>query len=240
MLEEIRVPLPDGADRPAVLARPPGEGPFPGVVVIHDLFGMKPDTGRHCMRFAEAGYVAIAPDLYDGGRAGCVVRTVLDMSGRPGKTLPILDAVRRHLAERPDVDADRLGVIGFCMGGAFALLAGADHDYAVAAPFYGAVPKKRERLAGLCPTLAQYGARDRMFASQASRLSAHLEGLGVEHELLVHDGVGHSFMNDHGDDWWFSMGRHTPMRAAYDEQTEAIAWTKVLAFFDAHLPAART
>ena len=66
MLEELQIPLPTGESRPAVLARPSGDGPFPGVVVIHDALGMKPDTHRHCARFADAGYVAIAPDLYDG------------------------------------------------------------------------------------------------------------------------------------------------------------------------------
>ena len=219
-----------------MLARPSGAGPFPGVVVIHDLMGMKPDTGRHCRRFAEAGYVAIAPDLFDGGRASCVVRALLDMTGRPGTTMPVLSAVRDHLADRPEVDPKRLGVVGFCMGGGFALLAAADHEYAVAAPFYGAVPPDKERIAGVCPTLAQYGARDLLFRSQARRLSKHLEALGVEHEVIVHEGVGHSFMNDH-DTRMAALGPYTPMRAAYDAETEAVAWQKLLAFFDAHMPA---
>jgi carboxymethylenebutenolidase len=206
------------------------------VVVLHDITGFKPDTRRHCRRFADAGYVAIAPDLYDGGRIGCVVRTVIDSSGRPGKTLPIIAAARAHLAALPEVDAARIGVTGFCMGGGFALLAAADDAYAVAAPFYGNVPEKKERLEGICPTLAQYGERDRPFRSHAARLSRHLEELGVEHEVLVHPGVGHSFMNDH-DDWTAPYGKYLPIRAAYDAGTEAIAWEALLAFFAAHMPA---
>jgi len=205
--------------------------------VIHDVLGASADARRHCERFAEAGYVALAPDLYDGGRMACVVRTMLDgMRGR-GPTFAVLDAVRAHLARMPEVDPERLGVVGFCMGGGFALLAAADHHYAVAAPFYGQVPRSRERLEGICPTLAQFGARDRVFVGHAARLSEHLEALGVEHEVLVHEGVGHSFMNHH-DSLSFSLGRHTPMHAAYDAPTEAVAWRRVLDFFAEHMPSA--
>lgn len=236
MLEDIQIRLADGHTRPGVLARPEGEGPFPGVVVLHDITGFKPDTRRHCRRFAEAGYVAIAPDLYDGGSVRCVVRTVLDSSGRPGKTLPIIAATRAHLAALPEVDPTRIGVTGFCMGGGFALLAAADDRYAVAAPFYGNVPEQKERLEGICPTLAQYGERDAPFRSHAERLSRHLEELGVEHEVLVHPGVGHSFMNDH-DTWSAPLGKHLPIHAAYDAPTEALAWERLLLFFAAHMPA---
>jgi carboxymethylenebutenolidase len=152
-----------------------------------------------------------------------------------GPAHAVVAAARRCLAERPEVDAARLGVTGFCMGGGFALLAAADDAYAVAAPFYGAVPRPTERLRGVCPTLAQYGERDRQFVGHAARLSKHLEALGVEHEVLVHPGVGHSFMNDH-DTKLFALGRHLPMHAGYDAPTERLAWERLLAFFDEHMP----
>lgn len=236
MMQDIQIPVPGGGTRPGVIARPKGEGPFPGVVVIHDVTGFKPDTRRHCQRFAEAGYVAIAPDLYDGGRIRCVVRTLIDsLDRRGGETLPVLAATKDLLASLPEVDAERIGVTGFCMGGGFALVAAADHHYAVAAPFYGFTPESKERIEGICPTLAQYGERDKPFLKHAKRLSRHLDELGVEHEVIVHPGVGHSFMNDH-DDASFRLGKYLPIRAAYDAETEAVAWEKLLAFFDAHMP----
>ncbi|HJL15564.1 MAG TPA: dienelactone hydrolase family protein [Sandaracinaceae bacterium LLY-WYZ-13_1] len=237
MLEDTVVSLPDGGTRPAVLAVPDTEGAVPGVVIIHDIFGLQPDTRRHCRRFAEAGYAAIAPDLYDGGRVRCVVSTLLAMQRRQGRAYDVIAAARRRLAEHPRLDADRIGITGFCMGGGFALLAAADDAYAVAAPFYGDVPERKERLKNLCPTIAQYGARDASFRSHAERLSKHLEALEIEHEVLIHPGAGHSFMNDH-DLLLARVGRHTPMRAAYEPTTEALAWEKLLAFFDAHMPAA--
>ncbi len=236
MLQDVTIPLADGSTRPGVLSLPEtGAGPHPGVVIIHDIYGFRRDTRRHCHRFAEAGYAAIAPNLYGGGRPGCVVETLRAMA-REGAP-PAVAAARQLLADRPEVDPARIGITGFCMGGGFALLAAADDTYAVAAPFYGVVPKSKERLAGLCPTLAQYGERDIPFRSHAERLSRYLKELGVPHEVLVHPGVGHSFMNKHGA-LADTVGRLNPLRAAYDAPTEAVAWEKLLAFFEAHMPKA--
>lgn len=238
MIQDVSIPLPDGGTRPGALALPDDTPvPLPGVVILHDIFGLKPDTRRHCERFAEAGFAALAPDLYGGGRVACVVSTLLTMPRERGGALDAIAAARRVLAEQPEVDPRRIGITGFCMGGGFALLAAADDTYAVAAPFYGAAPKERERLSGICPTLAQYGERDRPFLSHAKRLGEHLAALGVPHEVLVHPGVGHSFMNDHPDSWFARMGARGPLKAAYDAPTEKEAWEKMLAFFRAHMPA---
>jgi len=237
-VRNITIPCASG-ERVAVLAVP-GAGPakHPGVVVIHDITGFRPDTRRHCERFADAGYVAIAPDLYGGGSVGCVVRTLLSSGRGKGEAHELIATARRTLAQRDDVDEDRIGVMGFCMGGGFALIAAADDQYAVAAPFYGDVPKRAERLRGICPTLAQYGEHDRAFTSHAKRLRRHLKELDVPHEVLIHPGVGHSFMNDHKGAA-FRLGAHLPpMYAKYDESTEADAWARVLAFFSEHMPAA--
>ena len=236
MVQSLTLRLETGGTRPAHLALPDGDGPFPGVVVLHDVYGVKPDVFRHLRRFAGDGYAAIAPDLYDGGKVGCIVSTLVAMQRGHGAALVAIEAARRALADRADVDEGRIAVMGFCMGGGFAILAAADHAFAVAAPFYGPSPAKAQRLEGMCPTLAQYGERDRSFRAHAKRLKRHLEVLDVPHEVITHPGVGHSFMNDHG----FALaklGRHLPLRAAYDEATEALAWSKMIAFFDTHLGA---
>jgi len=233
--QTVTLEVPGGGARPAALALPEGDGKGPAVVVVHDVFGLTPDTHRHLERFAKSGYVAIAPDLYDGGRVRCVVETVLGMARDGRGALPAIEAAREMLARHPRVDSRRIAVTGFCMGGGFALLAAADGAYAVAAPFYGAVPRSKERLRNVCPTLAQYGERDAPFRSHAARLARHLESLGVEHEVVTYPDVGHSFMNDHK----FALARlgpHGPLRAKYDAPTEAIAWDRLLAFFDQHMP----
>jgi carboxymethylenebutenolidase len=229
-----RVPLTVGArTHEAVLAvpeRPAG----PGIVVLHDLTGLRPDTERHCRRFADEGFAAIAPDLYAGGQLRCVARTVFALASGGDAPLPVVEAARAHLATVPGVREAQIAITGFCMGGGFALLAAADGSYAVAAPFYGAVPKARDRLAKVCPTIAQYGELDRVFAAEPERLRGHLEALGVPHEVRVHEGVGHSFMNDHGDPPWL---RHTPMHVRYDASAEAVAWDAMMRFLREHLPA---
>ena len=113
-------------------------------------------------------------------------------------------------------------------------MAAADGPYAVAGPFYGTVPLSSERLRGLCPTLAQFGAQDIAFRGHAERLGRHLEALGIEHELVIHEGAGHSFMNAH-EDAMFGLGRFTPLRARHDAAVEADAWARLLRWFRAHL-----
>lgn len=236
MLESVSLTVGDGQTHQAALARPvSGAAPFPAVVVIHDIYGFSNDLKRHCQRFAEAGYVALGPDLYRGGRPGCVVKTLTSMLSNEGFAYEVIDAARRSLAQREDVDADRIAVAGFCLGGGFALVAAADQAFAVAAPFYGAVPKHASRLKGLCPSIAQFGALDTVYLPHAKRLARHLEELGIEHEVHIHEDVGHSFMNQL-EGKLAPLGRHTPIRAFYDAETEAIAWSRLLEFFERHMP----
>ncbi|MEN0066093.1 MAG: dienelactone hydrolase family protein [Myxococcota bacterium] len=234
--ERITIDIPDSRSREAVLHRPPPDrATGRAVVIIHDATGFRRDTERHCERFAAEGYVALAPDLYAGLNPGCIVRVIQSMRTHDGEAYAVIDAARRALASDADVDEARIGVIGFCMGGGFALCSAADQPFAVAAPFYGHVPKDRHRLKGLCPVLAQYGAKDMMFAPHAQRLAGHLAALDVDHEVVMHDGVGHSFMNAHTD-LYSTVGRYfPPLYGGYHEPTEADAWQRVLAFFNKHL-----
>ena len=236
MLEQISIPVDEHRSHKGALAFPDHvEPPYPGVVVVHDIMGYTADLRRHCERFADAGYAAIGPDLYQGGKPGCVVKTLRSMTTGKGFAYEVIDATRKVLAARDDVDADRIGVAGFCMGGGFALIAAADQSFAVAAPFYGAVPYKASRLLNLCPTIAQFGAKDTVFLPHAERLARHLEELGIEHEVHIYEEAGHSFMNQLRGPL-AGMGRHTPIHAAYNADTESKAWAKLLDFFERHMP----
>ena len=216
---------------PAAVAVPEGIGPFPGVIVLHEAFGLNNDMRRIAGRFAENGYAAIAPDLYShGNRTLCMVRLLA--GGLQDQALGDIEAARLALAEREEVDDQRIGVIGFCMGGGFALLFGARGSVGVAGVNYGMVPKERGKLSGVCPVVASYGALDKQFLKQAQRLEDHLSELGVPHDVKVYDGVGHSFWNKDGAPKWAKL---IPMKAGYGEDQSEDAWARALTFFAEHL-----
>lgn len=101
--------------------------------------------------------------------------------------------------------------------------------FGATAPNYGRVPKGAEELRGICPVVASFGAEDRMLRTDPERLSAHLRALGVDHDVKVYPGVGHSFMNDH------RRGVAGRLMRGYDEAAAEDAWRRILAFFERHL-----
>jgi carboxymethylenebutenolidase len=129
----------------AYLALPEGAGPHPAVIVIHEVFGLNGDIRKKADRLAGMGYVTLAPDLYDGRGPMpiCVLRTMRSLGREGGGALDDLDAGRHWLSERDEVDGSRVGVVGFCMGGGFALLYAAGRPSARCA-VYGSVPEGRE------------------------------------------------------------------------------------------------
>lgn len=237
--EPVAVSLVDGATLRAELFAPfTGEGPFPGVLVLHESFGLNGDIRRIARQFADAGYVAIAPDLYSHGtRLICLTRVIVDML-RGGVSREIADilAVREALADRRDVDPERIAIAGFCQGGGFALVAGTHPGFRAAAVNYGNVPRSSEPLKGVCPVVASYGARDMIFGRDlARRLERHLETLGVAHDVKTYDGAGHSFFSK-VEGWQGWLARvPTPLAAGYDEAAAEDGWRRMLTFFEEHV-----
>lgn len=228
-----------GATRKAFLALPgDASGPRPGVLVLHEIHGLNHDIRRIARRFATAGYVALAPDLYSGGsRPVCVARAVLSMQLGGGPALADLEAARAYLAARPEVRADRLGVAGFCMGGGFALLLARTGGFRIAAPFYGAVPRRARALDGICPVVGGYGDADRVFGPQGRRLRRHLESLGVRHDVKLYDGVGHSYMSHHAPSRLDGIAEYGPLRVGYNADAAEDSWKRMLAWFGEYLGA---
>ena len=237
--ELVEVPLADGARLRAEYFAASGSAPHPGVVVLHESFGLNDDIRRIAARFAEAGYAALAPSLYSHGRRiVCLSRVMVDMtSGSMGREVADIHAVREALAAREEVDGDRIAVAGFCQGGGFALIAGTRPGFSAAAVNYGAVPSKRSTLESVCPVVAGYGARDRLFGrAMAERLEDHLSALGVPHDVKVYDGAGHSFFSKLEGGWQGWLARlPSPMAVGYEQQAAEDGWGRMLGFFSEHV-----
>ena len=236
---DVQIPVGAGTEMQAVLALPdaPAQPRWPGVIVLHEVFGPQPEILEVADSFAARGYAALAPDLFSiGVRVACLTRAMLESSsGRPGRNTRAIEAARVWLAQRADVDAERLAVIGFCMGGAFALTyaAGSPQGLRAAAVNYGQVPRSAQALRGVCPVVASYGARDRVVGGEGERLRRHLEQLGVEHDVKSYADAGHSFMTDGSH----PIGRmlFLPMRIGYEQRSAEDAWSRVFEFFEQRL-----
>src|SRR5262245_55498136 len=182
----------------AYVARPTKtSGPWPGVVVIHELFGIDDVMRRQVERLAEAGYLAIMPDLFSqGGRRRCIKGTFAALKTGEGRAFRDIEAARRWLTDQSDCTG-RIGVIGCCMGGAFALLAAVGRGFEVSSVNYGGVPPEPdEALAGACPVVASYGRRDRAFKGKAQRLAEALDRHGSAYDIKEYPNAGHCFLND--------------------------------------------
>src|SRR5665213_207169 len=141
-MPEIRITALDHA-LSAYLCLPSGEGPWPGLVVLHDITGQTADSRRHVDWFAANGYVAVAPDLYSGRQAKkpfCILAMIRETAKRRGRAFDDIEAVRSAISDRADCTG-KIGVVGFCIGGGFALvLAATNRNFSASSINYGPVP----------------------------------------------------------------------------------------------------
>jgi carboxymethylenebutenolidase len=239
-LTELALPtIDDGSPGlTAVLGVPDGDGPWPGVVMVHEAFGITPVMRRQVERSAAAGFLTLMPDLsVDGGPRGCLRRTFADIARGSGRAFDDVESARRALAARDDCSG-KVGVLGFCMGGGFALMAVQGKGFDAASANYGRLPKPLDpRLVGACPVVGSYGGRDRSLMGAAARLEAALERHGVPHDVREYPSAGHSFLNDEPHRAGPVMGLllEQVLHAGPDPDAAADAWGRIDAFFRLHL-----
>ncbi len=233
---DVRFSSPHGTLR-AYVARPAGEGPWPGVIVIHDVFGINDDLRRQCDWLASSGYLAFGPDLYSpGSTPSCLRSIIVDLRARRGRTFDNIDAARSALADHEECTG-RVGVIGYCMGGGFSLLLAPSGRYEVSSVNYGDVPSDADTvLAGACPVVGSYGAKDKTLKGRAARLEHALELNGVPHDVKEYPSAGHGFLNQHDGAPGVSvavLGRL--LGQGYNEDAAHDARTRIVSFFDRFL-----
>jgi carboxymethylenebutenolidase len=210
----------------AYLALPPG-GRGPGLVVIQEWWGLVPHIESLCERFAAEGYVALAPDLYAGR-----IAEEPDEAARRMQELQVVDAAGvlvgaiDHLLALDAVTSQQVGLVGFCMGGALALVAANEAPDRVAAtvPFYAVFWYGEPDLSQVAsPVLMHIGAKDEAVpVERVEEVADRVRAAGAPVSVLVHEGAGHAFMND---------GRPE----AYAPEVAAAAWQDTIEFLRDHL-----
>lgn len=206
------------------LVKPEGAGPFPGLVVIHEAFGLNDNIRGIASQFAEQGYAALAVDLFSNrNRMMCMLQAFHGMLFRPLNNVMLSDlqSTLAFLQKQTGVDANRIGAVGFCMGGGYALqLAVTDKGMKAASAFYGVVPKPLEAFAQSCPIVGSYPERD-LTAQGARELDAALAKHNIPRDIKFYENTQHSFFSQ--------------QRTPFEVEASKDAWQRMLSFFSEHL-----
>lgn len=219
---------PDGVPLNAYLAVPDGEGPFPGVLMIHEWWGMRPEIVEKADKLAAEGYAVLAPDTYRGASTTIVPRALfLRLSTPEARVDGDMQTAFEYLASHEAVDPARIGVVGFCYGGGVALRhAIRNPQIAATINLYGSTPDDPASFGALLndgtgPVLGIFGEDDAQIPlSEVEAFEAALTAADIPHTITIYADVGHAFVQPD---------------AIAEGGAAAEAWNQILAFFAAHL-----
>ena len=217
----------DGKQTNGYLARPEGGGTGAAVIVIQEWWGLNEHTKDIARRYADEGFVAFAPDLFDGvvttdPKRASELMHALD----PERGVDILNAAVERLSGLKGVDSSQIGVTGFCMGGSFALLlACRNRAIRAAVPFYGDIPSDEDIAKLTAPVLFIGASEDAWITREKMEgLREALERHGKQGEVKIYEGADHAFFNDTRPE-------------VYNPEAAADAWRRAVEFFRTHLGA---
>jgi carboxymethylenebutenolidase len=210
-----------------LLVTPGGSGPAPAVLVIQEWWGLDNWVKDQARALAKEGYVALAVDLYRGKVTDKQDEAHQLMSGLPhDRAMRDLQDGLAYLAARKDVKKDRIGAIGWCMGGRYSLeLATEAPALAAVVAYYGAPPTDDAAIGRIkAPVLGNYGGDDKGPApEQVKAFEAALKKAGKSVDAKIYEGAGHAFANVNNP--W----------GGYREAAAKDAWARTVAFFAANL-----
>ncbi|MCB0160237.1 MAG: dienelactone hydrolase family protein [Caldilineaceae bacterium] len=217
----VAYPDPDGEELTGHLAYPEGDGAHPGIIVIQEWWGLNDHIKDVADRFAAAGYVALAPDLYKGQ-----VATEPDEARKLVMELDMAEAVNEiqaamdYLLAQENVAGDKAGIVGFCMGGRLVLMTGlASDDVGAAVAYYGSPLTPEEAANFKAPLMGHYGTADQGIPVEGvETMGQAMTDAGIENEIYIYDGAQHAFFND-------------TRASSYDADAAAASWERTLGWF---------
>jgi len=209
-----------------ILYVPAGKGPFPALIVVHEYWGLNDWVKEQSSRLAEQGYISLAVDLYRGKVAATPDIAHELMRGVPeDRAKRDLHAAFEFLASQPNVKKDRIGAIGWCMGGGYALdVALQEPNLAALVINYGHLATDTDALKKInAPILGLFGGQDRgITPDDVKKFGAAMDQLGKTIDIKIYDDAGHAFENPNNKD-------------GYRAADAADAWQRTVNFLAATL-----
>lgn len=215
----------NGHKTPGYLARPADDGKYPGVIVLQEWWGINEHIKDVTERFAQARYVALAPDLYHGkATAEPDEARKLAMALNRDAAIQEISAAGEHLLNNVGVVGEKIGIVGWCMGGGLALSTATEYaKLGAVVSFYGRPLDARDTPKLNAPVLGLYGELDQGIpASMVRDFETELNQNHIPNQINIYSDAQHAFFND-------------TRAQAYNPQAAEDAWTKTLAWFEKYI-----
>ena len=214
-----------GPDVRAYVAKPPGEGPFPVVIMIHEFYGLNESIVGKAEGLAQEGYLVVAPDTFRGSTTSWIPSAIYQVvTNKTEQVNQDLDSVYAWIEAQPNAAAQRTGIVGFCYGGRASLSYSLHNDQLAATSiFYGSPitdPQALRSLPG--PVLGIFGGADSSIPVEDVRaFEAALNQAGIPNEITIYEDQPHAFVTD--------------IESIRAGGVQGKAWAQMLEFFEVNL-----
>jgi len=215
----------DGAMVSGFMAYPVNEGNYPGIVMIHEWWGLNDQVKSMADILAREGYVVLAVDLFEGNIATTIEEAQANLGENPNeKTLPRMQAALAYLRDQPNVDRDRMASLGWCYGGGQSFQLSINEDLSATVIYYGRISTNETDLAKLDePVLGIFGVEDTsILVEDVREFERILKEQGTSVDIQIYEGAGHGFANPTNTQ-------------AFREEQAIDAWNKTLDFLKFNL-----